>query len=51
MELPYIMDTLFDLLNESENLDVKELEEDEAAGEFRLTTRDETRVQLRCAVL
>ena len=47
----YIMDILFDLLNESDGLDVKELEEDEAAGAFFLTTGDGTRVQIQCKVL
>ena len=37
MDLPYVMDTLFDLLNESENLDAVELEEKEAEGKFLVT--------------
>ena len=51
MEQPIIMDVLFDLLNESDGLDVRELEEDEAAGVFHLTTNDGTKVKLQCTVL
>lgn len=51
MDHLYIMDLLFDLLNESDGLDVRELEEDEAAGVFCLTTGDGTRVRLQCTVL
>lgn len=51
MEKTFVMDVLFDLLNESDGLDVQELEEDEAAGVFCLTTGDGTRVQIQCTVL
>ena len=51
MDYLFIMDTLFDLLNESDGLDVQELEEDEAAGVFQLTTGDGTKVQIQCTVL
>lgn len=51
MKQPIIMDILFDLLNESDGLDVRELEEDEAAGVFCLTTGDGTKVRLQCTVL
>ena len=47
----FIMDILFDLLNESDLLDVQELKEDETAGVFEFMTRDGTRVLLQCTVL
>lgn len=37
MELSYFKDHLFDLLNESDLLDVKEIEEDTAANRFIIT--------------
>ena len=51
MEQSYLMDTLFDLLNESDNLDVQELEENEREGEFLLTVKDGTKVRIRCEIL
>ena len=51
MKHSFIMDILFDLLNESNLLNVQELEEKEAAGVFVFTTQDGTRVQLQCTVL
>lgn len=51
MKHSFIMDVLFDLLNESDLLDVRELEEEEAAGVFVFTTRDGTRVRLQCTIL
>lgn len=51
MEKQYIMDTLFDLLNESDNLDVQELQEIEAEGEFYVTTGDGTKLLIQCTVL
>ena len=50
MELPFIMDSLFDLLNESENLNVTELEECEKDGLFRLTTADGTKLIITCSI-
>ena len=50
MDMSYIMDTMFDLLNESDNLNVQELEEDEPAGLFYLTTGDGTRVRIHCSI-
>lgn len=51
MDLPYLMDTMFDLLNESDNLNVTELKESESAGRFELTTQDGTRVIIQCTIL
>ena len=51
MEQSYLMDTMFDLLNESDNLDVQELEEDEREGAFLLTVKDGTKVRIRCEIL
>lgn len=51
MKHSFIMDILFDLLNESDLLDVRELEEEEATGLFVFTTRDGTKVRLQCTVL
>ena len=51
MEQSYLMDTMFDLLNESDNLDVQELEENEREGEFLLTVKDGTKVRIRCEIL
>ena len=51
MELPYLMDTMFDLLNESDNLDVQDLQENEAEGTFLVTTGDGTRLLIKCSIL
>ncbi len=51
MEQSYLMDTMFDLLNESDNLDVQELEEDAREGAFLLTVKDGTKVRIRCEIL
>ena len=51
MDLPYIMDTMFDLLNESDNLNVKELEENETDGVFLLTAGDGTRIVVTCKIV
>ena len=51
MEQQYIMDTLFDLLNESDNLDVQELQENEAEGKFYVTTGDGTKLLIQCTIL
>ena len=51
MNLPYAMDTLFDLLNESDNLDVQELKEIEEEGKFFVTTGDGTKLLIQCTVL
>ena len=51
MDMFYIMDTMFDLLNESDNLNLQELVEDEAAGLFFLTTSDDTRIRIHCSIL
>ena len=51
MNLLYLMDTMFDLLNESNNLNVKELNEIESSGLFYLTTADGTKVEIKCSIL
>ena len=51
MDKAYLMDILFDLLNESDNLDVQELKEEEAKGMFVLTTGDGTQVLIQCKIL
>ncbi len=51
MEQSYLMDTMFDLLNESDNLDVQEIEENERAGSFLLTAGDGTRIKIQCTLL
>ena len=51
VDLPYVMDTLFDLLNESENLDAVELEEKEAEGKFLVTAHDGTKVMIQCSIV
>lgn len=51
MNLPYVMDTLFDLLNESDNLDVQELQEIEAEGKIYVTTGDGTKLLIQCTIL
>ena len=45
-----MMDVLFDLLNESELLDVKELDEIEEKGVFFLTTGDGTKITVKCVI-
>ena len=49
MDLPYVMDTLFDLLNESDNLNAVELEEKEAEGKFLVTAHDGTKIMIQSA--
>ena len=51
MDLLYVMDTMFDLLNESDNLNVQQIEEIEAAGLFYLTACDGTRIRIQCSIL
>ena len=51
MNLLYLMDTMLNLLNESNNLNVKELNEIESSGLFYLTTDDGTKVEIKCSIL
>lgn len=51
MDLAYLMDLMFDLLNESDAMDVTELEEQNHEGEFLLTVKDGTKVRIRCEIL
>ena len=51
MDLPYVMDSLFDLLNESDNLDAVELEENEAEGKFLVTAHDGTKIIIQCSII
>ena len=50
MDHTYVMDTLFDLLNESDNLNVQTLEENEAAGTFFLGAHDGTKIRISCVI-
>lgn len=45
------MDTMFDLLNESDNLNVIELKVNEADGVFLLTTDDGTQIVVTCKIV
>ena len=51
MDLPYVMDTMFDLLNESENLNAVELEEKETEGKFLVTAHDDTKILVQCSIV
>lgn len=51
MNLFYIMDTLFDLLNESSNLNVRDLATKDAEGIIYVTAEDGTRFMLQCTIL
>ena len=51
MNLFYIMDTLFDLLNESNNLNVRDLATNDAEGIIYVTAEDGTRFMLQCTIL
>ena len=50
MELPFLMDTMFDLLNESDNLDISDLQEIESEGKFFVTAGDGTRIAIQCRI-
>ena len=51
MDLLYVMDTMFDLLNESDNLNVQEITENDAEGSFCITACDGTRIRIQCTIL
>lgn len=51
MNLPYIMDTMFDLLNESDNLNIQDIIENESEGKFYLVTGDGTKLLIHCQIL
>lgn len=42
MELNYFKDILFDLLNESDELDVADIQSDDTANTFLVSMKDET---------
>lgn len=48
MELNYFKDHLFDLLNESELLDIKDIESDDRTDTFRVILKDGTCFLVRC---
>ena len=48
MTLDYFKDSLFDLLNESEQIDAVDIETDDAAGIFVVTTADGSRFSVQC---
>ena len=50
MDLPFVMDTMFDLLNESDNLNASDLQEVEAEGRFFVTAGDGTRIVIQCSI-
>lgn len=49
MELNYFKDRLFDLLNESDALDVREITADDRANTFRVMVSDGTIFQIVCS--
>ena len=49
MELNYFKDQLFDLLNESDALDVREITADDRANTFRVMVSDGTIFQIVCS--
>ena len=51
MDLPYVMDALFDLLNESDNLNAVALEEKETEGKFLVTAHDGTKIMVQCSIV
>ena len=50
MELNYFKDHLFDLLNESDLLDVQDITSDEKRDLFRVTVHDGTQFNVYCRV-
>ena len=48
MELNYFKDILFDLINESDDLDICEIETNDKAGLFRILLSDGSRFLIRC---
>lgn len=50
MTLSYLMDVLFDLLNENELLDLTDLQENRADGTFAITAGDGTQAVIRCDI-
>lgn len=48
MELNYFKDKLFDLLNESDELDLSDISSDDRRNLFTVTTSDGTKFELSC---
>ena len=48
MELNYFKDCLFDCMNESDALDVSEIEADEHGNRFLVTVQDGSRFEVIC---
>lgn len=48
MTLDFFKDSLFDLLNESDQIDAAEIEADDAAGTFLVTAADGSRFFVLC---
>ena len=48
MELNYFKDHLFDLLNESDLLDVQDIQTDDKTNTFQLTVNDGTKFDIYC---
>ena len=48
MELNYFKDHLFDLLNESDILDVQDIKSDDKANTFQVTVSDGTKFDIYC---
>ena len=48
MELNYFKDKLFDLLNESDELDLSDITADDKRDTFTVTTADGSRFELLC---
>lgn len=48
MKLSYVKDILFDLLNESDELDLADIEMDDAKDAFLITGKDGSRFEILC---
>ena len=48
MDLNYFKDVLFDLINESDSLDVLDIEADEKANLFVVTVKDGAKFHVQC---
>ena len=48
MELNYLKDTLFDLLNDCEGMDISDIEADDAANTITLSVADGSVFEVEC---
>jgi len=48
MELNYFKDLLFDLINESDTLDVQDIQSDDKSNTFTVTVNDGTKFDICC---